>query len=333
MPSFITLTAHTARPLAAFLIPSSSSSSSSGWMSVCPSPDSCAMLIIFSLPLLNFSCLTLIRSILTGSNREKDGGTAFYAVELTVQHKAATYIYRERLDWILYIILHRNVYFFKFKSDIESISLYTTLCHCHWVDVDSLFNLLSRLWIWTFCTLNRQRVRGTSASQILRVSLSLQLLHGFTLFLQSGSHRLHDSSLKELRPSETQRNQECQSETLRTVSRWQSVTVCSTQQTVTLNCDGGARRSFDLLLRQRCHDWDTSAELYRTSEENFNTTGNLSQYHHNEQIETIFHCLHNECMISYIFPTCCCCLRSVFIVRFESETCIFNKMRLFKLSL
>lgn len=116
-----------------------------------------------------------------------------------------------------------------------------------------------------------------------------------------------------------------------TVSRWQSVTVCSTQQTVTFNCNGGGggRRSFDLLLKQRCHDWDTSAELYWTSEVNFNTIRNLSQYHHNEQIQTIFHCLHNECMISYIFPTCYCCLPSVFILRFESKTFIFNEMRLF----
>lgn len=39
--------------------------------------------------------------------------------------------------------------------------------------------------------------------QIFDVSLSLELLHRFALLLQSGSHRLHNSGLKKLRPSET----------------------------------------------------------------------------------------------------------------------------------
>lgn len=58
--------------------------------------------------------------------------------------------------------------------------------------------LLKRKGLW-----NREgQIRGWNKSDI-QGSLSLQLLHRFTLFLQSGSHRLHYGGLEKLRSSAT----------------------------------------------------------------------------------------------------------------------------------
>lgn len=149
MPSFITLTAHTEAP-GSLLIPSSSSSS--GWMSVCPSPDSCAMLIIFSLPLLNFSCLTLIRSILTSSNREKqivDGPwRTLWRCRREIICRIVPYSELYVLDWILHIIVLWNVYFLNLKVTLM-LSICTQIYVSKWMWIYGL-NLLSRLWIWIF---------------------------------------------------------------------------------------------------------------------------------------------------------------------------------------
>lgn len=60
---------------------------------------------------------------------------------------------------------------------------------------------------FSYCTQKtNKRIRQHEVSQIFDVSLSLQLLHRFALLLESGSHRLHDSGLKKLRPSETHKH-------------------------------------------------------------------------------------------------------------------------------